>query len=90
MWMSGNGSFSRHTDTSVDAAFDELANMPDGAARTKKAQELEKYFIYEKQYAIPLWIWVENRAYRSYIQGVPRPEIAVNWSIDMAAEWMDK
>jgi ABC-type transport system substrate-binding protein len=90
MWMSGNGSFSRHTDTSVDAAFDELSNMPDGAARTKKAQELEKYFIYEKQYAIPLWIWVENRAYRSYIKGVPRPEIAVNWSIDMAAEWMDK
>lgn len=84
------GWLSQHTDLKVNEFFDKLANMPDGQERFKLAQELERYTVKDQVYSAPLWIYKEDRAYRSHVKGVIVPVIGVHFNIDVATEWLDK
>lgn len=83
-------SLGKHEDPKIGALFGKLFAARSDGERTTAWRELERYYLLEQAYYVPMTNSVTSVPYRSYVMGIREtPEITMH-GLDLAVVWLDK
>jgi peptide/nickel transport system substrate-binding protein len=89
-WSLGKPGISRHEDQKVVDYFDEMRVATSLEERTKIYREMEKYYLLEQVYFIPLGGDIAVIPYRSFVHGVIPSKMTHQNYTDFATVWSSR
>jgi len=85
-----NNTYAIHDDPKVIELFTRFNGARTNEERAQTFRELERYFLLEQVYGVPMYDETQTTPYRSYVKGMQVPPEDITANLSFATVWLDK